>query len=143
MNIVTSLVLMQYFGLLHVRVYAMARDSITDATPLRRLSSCGALSQECSDEYLYLFDEECCELSTAGIFVWILVWVAVIVGIVACSCACCKCCPWHDRMCCAARRRRNDAPVVVASVKQSHTESSADVIPVKPSVEVVSNMAEQ
>jgi hypothetical protein len=134
MNIFAPIIFTLSFELLHV--YAVTHDDA--ASPmLRRLSSCGALQQECfpnyesNDDFLDLseFYEECCETTTAGIIVWLLLCAAMVVGIVVCSCACCKCCPWHDRLCCAKRQEQVNAPVA-ASAKQSHTESSDNGVPV-------------
>lgn len=71
------------------------------------LADCGALEQECYDYC------GCCELTGGGIAVFTIIVIAAVLGIVACSCACCKCCPWHDKMCCA--RRNNSRVTATAS----------------------------
>jgi len=44
---------------------------------------------------------DCCELTGAGNFVFVVVIFLIVASIVFCSCACCKCCPFYDKLCCA------------------------------------------
>ena len=139
MNVFASLQFM--ISIISLPVHAIARDDASSSS-LRQLSSCGPLEKECApseDPFgIYeIYEVECCELTTAGAFVWILFVVAVVCGIVVCSCACCPCCPWHDRLCCARRQEQRNVPRVAASsVKQSPMESAVDVIPVETVVTV-------
>jgi hypothetical protein len=73
---------------------------------------CGPLEQKCTSGY------ECCETSPGGWAVTVLFYAAIVVAIVACSCACFECCPWYDRMCCAAR------PVVLAAAPASESTNA-------------------